>query len=93
MDIVIQFKTIIFSFFYGVVFSLFLGFNYKFMINNGVFSFIFSLFFSIVCVLVYFIFLKKINFGFFHPYEIFCIIFGFFTEILIYHLVYKKLKK
>ena len=93
MDIFIQFKTIIFSFIYGVFFSFFLNINYKYMIENRVLSFIFSTLFVIVNVLIYFIILKKINYGIFHPYEVLCIVIGFIVENFLNHLVYKKIKK
>ena len=93
MDISIQFKTIIFSILYGVFFSLMLSINYKYLIGNKYLSIIVSLLFVIVNVLIYFIILKKINYGIFHPYEILCIVIGFIVENLLSHLVYKKIKK
>jgi len=94
MDIIVQIKTIIFSLFYGVFFSFFLGLNYKYITGSRkFFGFILTFMFIIVNVLLYFIVLRKINYGVFHYYEILSIIFGFILENLIYHLVYKKIKK
>lgn len=93
MSIDVQFKTILFSFVFGFLFSLLLGFNYKFMTGHKLYSFFISFFFVVVNVLLYFIFLRKINGGIYHNYEVFCIVLGFFMENLLFSLVYKRFKR
>ena len=94
MSINIQIKTILFSAFFGIVFSLFLGFNYKYIVGmRKLLSPILTLLFVLVFTLLYFICLNHINYGVFHIYEIFCIIFGFLFENLVYGIVEKKRKK
>lgn len=94
MDIIVQIKTIIFSFLFGIFFSIMLGLNYKYITGSRKFlSIILTFMFVIVNVLLYFIIMKKINDGIFHQYEVLFIILGFLFENLIYRLVYKKLKK
>ena len=94
MDIDIQIKIILFSLVFGFIFSFFLRFNYKYIVGCKKFlSFILSFLFVLVSSLLYFIILKKINFGIFHQYEILCIVIGFFFENLVVCMVEKKLKK
>lgn len=93
MNIKLQIITLIFSFFYGVFFSFFLSLNYKVIYNDKkVFKIISSLFFVIVCVLLYFIILRKINNGIFHIYEILMIILGVIIENLIVGFIANKKK-
>ena len=94
MSLNIQIKTIFFSIFFGFIFSLVLGFNYRFIIGNKkVLSPILTLLLVIVFTLLYFIILNNINCGIFHIYEIFCIFFGFLFENLVVGFVEKKSKK
>ena len=94
MNIFVQIKTIIFSFIYGMFFCFFLGLNYKYIIGDRFFlKVILTFMFVVVNVLLYFIILKKINFGIFHIYEIIAIITGFLFYNLICFYVESKRKK
>lgn len=90
MDIIVQVKTILFSIAFGIVFSIALRFNYKYIIGNRkILSFILTLLFVFVFTLLYFIILRYINYGIFNYYEIISIVIGFIFE----SVVEKKLKK
>lgn len=94
MSLIVQIKTIIFSVLYGFFFYIFLCFNYKYITGKKkILKVILSFMFVVVNVLLYFICLKKINFGIFHIYEILSIIFGFIVCNLIVYAVDKRRKK
>ena len=93
MNIKLQITTLLFSFLYGIFFSFFLSLNYKFIYSDKkILKTIMSFHFIIVCVLLYFIILKKINYGIFHVYEILMIILGFVLENLIVRFIANKKK-
>lgn len=93
MNINLQITTLLFSFLYGIFFSFFLSLNYKFIYSDKkILKTIISFLFIIVCVLLYFIILKKINYGIFHVYEILMIILGFVLENLIVRFIANKKK-
>lgn len=93
MSIVVQVKTIVFSFVFGMFFSFVVGLNYKYIIKGGFFSFVLTFMLILVLTLLYFIVLRYINFGVFNYYEILSIIVGFLFEILVSRYVEKKFKK
>ena len=94
MDIKIQITTLLVSFLYGIFFSLFLSLNYKFIYSNKkIIKTTISFLIVIVSVLLYFIILKKINYGIFHIYEILSIIFGFIIENWLSGIIAKRFKK
>jgi hypothetical protein len=94
MSISIQIKTILFSFVFGFIFSVFLRLNYKFLMGSKrLLSFIFTFLFVLVFTFLFFIFLNLFNCGIFHIYEIILIIFGFFVENFFFSFVEKLLKK
>lgn len=94
MDIKLQIITLVVSFFYGIFFSFFLGLNYKFLYGDKkIFKTIISFLIIILSVLLYFIILRKINYGVFHIYEIFALILGFIIENWINSVIDKKIKK
>lgn len=91
MDIIVQIKTIVFSFVFGFLFSLLLRFNYKYIVGRKLLSLVFTLLFVFVFTLLFFIGLQYINNGVFHYYEVVCIAIGFTLESLLF--IEKKLKK
>lgn len=94
MNLKTQVILIIFSFFYGFIFSIFLNLNYKFIYSsNKILRVLSSLFVVIIAVLVYFIGIKKINNAILHPYSILMIILGFFVDVSLNRIIAKKLKK
>ena len=87
MNIKLQITTLLFSFLYGIFFSFFLSLNYKFIYSDKkILKTIISF------LLLYFIILKKINYGVFHVYEILMIILGFVLENLIVRFIANKKK-
>lgn len=81
MTLNIQIHSLIFSFVFGIFFSLFINLNHKIIYNShliikliGTTLVIFS------SVLAYFIMLLYINNGTFHPYELLMIVLGFYIE-------------
>lgn len=94
MNLKTQIVLIIFSFFYGFIFSIFLNINYKFIYSSNRFIKILSSFLTIIiAVLIYFISIKKINNAILHPYSIIMVIIGFFVDICINRIIAKKIKK
>ena len=90
MNLETQIKLIIFSFIFGIFFALMIDINHKFLyINKKVFKIIFTFFFVLVNVFIYFLILKKINEGILHIYSFICIILGFFIEQLFHKKVVK----
>ena len=93
MNIKIQITTLLFSFLYGIFFSFFLSLNYKFIyINKKIFRTAISFLVVVVSVLIYFIILKKINYGIFHIYEILMISLGVIVENIIVSVIANKKK-
>lgn len=93
MRITTQIKTIIFSLIFGVLFSKLIEINYKYLTKNKITNILITFIFIITCILIYFILLKKINNGIFHPYEILSIIIGFIIQNITKSRVEKKQKK
>lgn len=98
MTLNIQIQTILFSFCFGIIFSLFLTINYKFLYESKkIIKIFFSFLIVILSLLFYFYGLLKINYGIIHPYGIISIIIGFIIESYfggkIRTLFYKKKKK
>lgn len=93
MDIKTQINTIIFSFLYGVFFSIMLGLNYKYIIGSKkILGIIVTFLFIMVNVLLYFIILRKINFGIFHQYEVLFIVLGFIVQNILSKFIKCKIK-
>lgn len=91
MNLETQIKLIIFSLFFGAFFALMIDINHKYLYSNKkTFKIIFTFFFIIVNIFIYFLILKKINEGILHIYSLICIITGFFVENIIIKKVVKK---
>ena len=56
MSLIVQIKTILFSFLYGVFFHFILDINYKYITRKGFFSIFFTLLFIVINVFVYCLF-------------------------------------
>ncbi len=89
MKLDIQINLIIFSLIYGVIFNILLCISYRFVYSlNKYLKIISSILFSLVNVLIYFIYLQKICNGIFHIYSLLLILLGYF----IVEFIKKKLK-
>lgn len=81
MDLYTQIISLLFSFLYGIFFSLFTGVNYKIIYHDKKWIKLLGTFLVvIIAVLLYFVLLKKINDAIFHPYLLLMLILGFALE-------------
>ena len=94
MALSIQINSLLFSFVFGIFFSLFLNINHKIIYNTKIIIKLIgtSLVISI-SILMYFIILLNINNATFHPYELIMIILGFIMENIIQKYLKSKLMK
>lgn len=78
MSLTVQINTLLFSLIFGVFFSFLLFFLYK-IINKlkGVYKTILTFIFVITSSLLYFMILRKINYGIMHLYNILAIVVGY----------------
>ena len=94
MNLNTQINLIIFSFIFGMLFSLFITINYKFLYQGkSLFRFIINLMIIIISILIYFIGIRKINNGILHIYSILLIIVGFIFDNFIRSKLLKKHRK
>ena len=94
MSLVIQIKTIVVSFLFGIYFSCFLSFCYKIIYHKKeIIKMIFTPFIILTNAFFYFLIIQKMNNGIFHIYEIFCIILGFILQGILSKFIAKRLKK
>ncbi len=85
-----QIISLLFSFIYGIFFSVFLDINHKIIYNSHkIIKLIGTTFVVFLNVLIYFILLLKINNATFHPYELIMIILGYILE----NIIKNKIKK
>jgi hypothetical protein len=90
MSLVLQIKSLIISFIYGIFFAIMFNINYKFLFCKKKFNkIIINLFFNIDIFLLYFLILKYINNGIIHIYFLVFVYLGF----LLVNKLTKKLKK
>ena len=93
MPLNIQINSLLFSFAFGIVFSLFLDLNHKIIYSSKkLIKFIGTTLVVFLSVLIYFILLLKINNATFHPYELIMIVLGFIIENIIKNKIKKHLK-
>lgn len=94
MNIVLQIKSLGFSFLFGLGFATTISFFYRLLYHKRVIIQIFtSLFLVLIGVFVYFLGLKQINNAIFHIYEIFGIIVGYSLETIISGKIAKRKKR
>lgn len=94
MNIKLQIITLLVSFLYGIFFSFFLSLNYKFIYNDKkIIKISISFLAVLISVLLYFIILRKINYGIFHIYEVLALILGFIIENWFNGFIAKRFKK
>ncbi len=93
MTIKLQIISIVFSFIFGIFFSILTDINYKYLFSkNLVFKIIFTFIYIIDAALVYFLFIKKINSGVVHSYFLLFIVVGFIIGQLKFKKYVNKLK-
>lgn len=94
IDIKIQLITIFISFTFGILFSIQLDYNHRYLnCEKKIYKIIFTFMFILANTLFYFILLKKFNNGILHPYGILSIIVGIIVEISLKTFIVKHIKK
>ena len=89
MTLRIQIITLLFSFFYGALFSFLLTIQYRFLYaKEKWFQYSFTILFVLVMTFLYFFIFLKINYGILHPYSFLSMMVGYSIEHLIHlHLL------
>lgn len=78
MELSIQLQVLTVSFVYGIFFSYLLKMQYKFLFESKLFyKIVLTVFFVFDNCLLYFLILKLINHGIFHPYFLLLLIIGY----------------
>ena len=97
MTLIVQIKSLVFSFLFGILFSFLISICEKKLYKVRIrYQIINSCLFCIINALVYFIILKKINNGIIHVYFILSIIVGVIFEHVIIDIIkrgFKRIKK
>lgn len=95
MNLKLQIISLVFSFFYGMLFSLLVNINYELLFKKRKrFRIIFTFSFIFVMALIYFFILNKLNNGIIHIYFLILIVVGFYISFPISkHLRRKGVKK
>ena len=92
MTLTTQIHTLLFSFFFGIGFSFLLTINYKWIYHEKKRYKLTSTFLLVIgSILLYFIGIRKVNYGIFHPYSAIMILLGFLLEHLLHRFVVKKI--
>lgn len=93
MPLNIQINSLIFSFAFGIFFSIFININHKIIFNSKkIIKIIGTTLVVFSSVLLYFIILLNINNATFHPYELIMIVIGFILENIIQKQIKIKFK-
>lgn len=93
MILKIQVLSLIYSFFYGIVFFFLLEFNHKFLYEGKiVYRIIISFLFVVIMSLLYFFGLIKINNGIIHLYFYLSLFTGYLLSFVIYRKINCKKK-
>lgn len=91
MSLDVQIKTIIISFIFGIYFNFFINLNYKIIYHkNKIFKIIGTFILVFLNTLFYFYLMMKVNNGYFHVYELLCIMVG---GLVYRYLIENALKK
>ena len=93
MILKIQILSLVYSFFYGVLFYVLLEVNHKFIYDGRIiYRVIISFFFIILMSLLYFFALIKINNGILHLYFYMSLLTGYLLTFVIYRKIHCKKK-
>lgn len=92
MSLEIQIQTLLFSFFFGICFSFLITINYKIIYHTKKNYQLTSTFLIVLGgILLYFLGIRKVNEGIFHPYAALMIVVGFCFEHFIHTFFIKKI--
>ena len=85
MTLILQIKSLAFSFLYGIFFAFTYKYNYRFLTSRNLFfKIIVSFFFVIDHILLYFVLISKINNGILHLYFFFMFILGIIFYVYLF---------
>ena len=77
MTLILQIKSLLFSFLYGIFFAFTYKVNYRYLTSNSkILKIILCFLFVLDHILLYFVLITKINNGILHLYFLFSFIFG-----------------
>ena len=98
MELKVQILSLLFSFVFGIIFSIFTNMNYRFLFcKSKIFQIIITIIYVLDFSLLYFLLLKKINEGIIHLYFLFAIalgyLFGYSNLSKYVERIKKKIKK
>lgn len=93
MELKLQIISLVFSFIYGIIFSICTNLNYRFLFSkNKVFKVIFTIIYIVDFSLLYFLLIKKINQGVIHEYFLLAIGFGYLISFISFTEIINKFK-
>lgn len=93
MELKLQIISLIFSTFYGIVFSICTNLNYRFLFSkNKVFKIVFTIIYIIDFSLLYFLLIKKINQGVIHEYFLLAIGVGYLISFVSFTKIVNNFK-
>lgn len=93
MNIKIQIISIIFSFIFGIVFSIFTNVNYRYLFSkNKMYKVFFTFIYVLDATLLYFLIIRKLNEGVVHLYFLLFIGLGFLLGLIKLNKYINKLK-
>lgn len=85
MTLILQIKSLAFSFLYGIFFAFTYKYNYRFLTSKNLFfKIIVNFFFVIDHILLYFVLISKINNGILHLYFFFMFILGIIFYVYLF---------
>ena len=85
MTLILQIKSLDFSFLYGIFFAFTYKYNYRFLTSKNLFfKIIVNFFFVIDHILLYFVLISKINNGILHLYFFFMFILGIIFYVYLF---------
>ena len=85
MTLILQIKSLAFSFLYGIFFAFTYKYNYRFLTSKNLFFKIIVIFFFVVDhILLYFVLISKINNGILHLYFFFMFVLGIIFYVYLF---------
>ena len=94
MNLRIQIISLVFSFLFGIIFSICTNLNYRFLFSkNLAFKIIFTIIYIIDFSLLYFIIIKEINQGIIHEYFLLAICIGYLVSFLSFDKKLTRMKQ
>ncbi len=94
MSLQVQINSFIFSFFFGIIFSMCTNLNYRFLFSKKLgFKILFTIIYIFDFSLLYFIIMKKINYGIIHEYFLISLGIGYIISSIYFDKKINNLKQ